>query len=60
LSFTLQAATVKLARSHDHHNTYKDAATSFYNQPKVLFSFIGYVDKSSTHLASVCCAIERR
>jgi hypothetical protein len=31
----------------------------FHNQLGVLFSFIYKVDQSSTHLASVCCAIER-
>jgi hypothetical protein len=29
-------------------------------QPEVLFSFICNVDESSTHLANVCSAIERR
>jgi hypothetical protein len=57
-------ATVKLAASRDERpavqNTCKVPSPCFHNQPKVLLSFICEADESSTHLASVCCAIERR
>jgi hypothetical protein len=57
-------STVKLNRCREERpavqNTYKVRLTLFHNQPELLFSFICIIAESSTHLASVCSAIERR